>query len=326
MRKSLLSVFLSVTFLSPGAHAADPATSWPNKPVTMIVASAAGGSADVLTRIVFNQLAKEMDASFVIDNRPGAGGGIGMAAVKRADPSGYTIGYGNVNTLGVNPSLFKKLPYDANADFDAVGHMFSVYNILAVRPDHPAKDMASFIEYVRVNPGKFSYGAAGIGSSGHMAGELLKSIGKLDAMFVPYQGDPQSLQDLMGGRIDFSLSNSSVVMPLVATGKLRALAITSLKRIPMYPDIQTFDEAGLKGYENVSWGGVVVPKGTPVAVVAKLNEGLQKALKSEAVRESFAKLGATAGGGSPADFRNLIAAEQKKYKALIESAKIQKLD
>jgi tripartite-type tricarboxylate transporter receptor subunit TctC len=306
------------------ALAADAA--WPDKPVSFIVASAAGGSADVLSRIVFDELGKEMHAVFVIENRPGAAGNIGMAAVKRAAPNGYTIGYGNINTLAVNPALFKKLPYDATNDFEPVGHMFSVYNVLAVRADHPAKTLAQLVEIIKKNPGKLSWGAAGIGSSGHMGGELFKNMAKIDALFVPYQGDPASLQDLLGGRIDFSVSNSSVVAPLVASGKLRALAITSPKRLSMYPELPTFDESGFKGYENVSWGGVVVPKGTSADVIAKLNAGLQKALQSEAVRNAYAKLGATPGGGSPAQFRELIVREQKKYRDLIETAKIEKLD
>lgn len=326
MLKSMLTLVVGAAFLTQSGVAADGAAHWPDKPVTMIVSSAAGGSADVLSRIVFNQLAKEMNASFVIDNRPGAGGSIGMVAIKRGGTNGYTIGYGNINTLGVNPSLFKKLPYDANKDFEPVGQMFSVYNVLAVRPDFPAKTLAEFVEYVKAHPGKLSYGAAGIGSSGHMGGELLKAMTKADVQFIPYQGDPQSLQDLMGGRIDFSVSNSSVVMPLVATGKLRALGITSPKRVPFYPELQTFDEAGLKGYENISWGGVVVAKGTSPQIIAKLNEGLQKVLKSDAIRESFSKLGATPGAGSPEDFRGLIEREQKKYRDLIETAKIEKMD
>lgn len=310
---------------SPVVSAA-PSSPWPDKPVTFVVASAAGGSADVLSRIVFNQLAKEMNATFVVENRPGAAGGIGMAAVKRAAPNGYTLGYGNINTLAVNPAIFKKLPYDATNDFEPVGHMFSVYNVLAVRADHPAKTFAELIDFVKKSPGKLSYGAAGIGSSGHMGGELLKSMAKIDVQFVPYQGDPASLQDLMGGRIEFTVSNSSVVTPLIESGKLRALAITSRTRLPMYPDLPTFDESGLKGYENVSWGGVVVPKGTSADLIARLNEGMQKVLHSDSMHKDLAKLGATPGGGSPADFKQLIVREQKKYRDLVETAKIEKLD
>lgn len=326
MRKFLLFVAPLIGFIASPVHATDPADSWPDKPITVIVNSAAGGSADVLTRIVFNELAKELNTSFVIENRPGAGGTIAMSAIKRQKPDGYTLGYANVNTLSVNPSLFKHLPYDANKDFEPVGLMFNLYNVLAVRAEHPAKTATDLFSYAKENPGKLSYGASGIGTSGHIGGELLRSMANLDVQFVPYQGDPQSLQDLIGGRIEYSISNSSVVMPLVDSGKLRALAITSLKRVPLYPDLPTFDESGIKGYENVSWGGIVVPKGTPQSIVDKLNTSMNKALRTNAVQDPMSKLGAVAVPGSPEDFRTLINIEQIKYRNLIESAKIPKLD
>ncbi|MFJ1301181.1 Bug family tripartite tricarboxylate transporter substrate binding protein [Pseudomonadota bacterium AL_CKDN230030165-1A_HGKHYDSX7] len=326
MRKPLLSLAVLAGLIASPALAAESAQAWPSKPVTVIVNSAAGGSADVLTRIVFNELAKELNTSFVIENRPGAGGTIAMSAIKRQKPDGYTLGYANVNTLSVNPSLFKRLPYDPNKDFEPVGLMFNLYNVLAVRADHPAKSATELLSYAKDNPGKLSYGASGIGTSGHIGGELLRSMAKLDVQFVPYQGDPQSLQDLVGGRIEYSISNSSVVMPLVDSGKLRALAITSLKRVPLYPDLPTFDESGIKGYENVSWGGIVVPAGTPQPIVDKLNGAMNKVLRTDAVQGSMSKLGALAVPGSPEDFRTLIGTEQVKYRALIESANIPKLD
>lgn len=326
MKKSLLSIASLIGIVAMPAYAADPAASWPSRPVTVIVSSAGGGSADVLTRIVFNELAKELNASFVIENRPGAGGTIGTMVLKRAQPDGYTLGYGNVNTLGVNPSLFKQLPYDANKDFEPVGLMFNLYNVLAVRANHPAKTATDLLDYAKANPGQLSYGASGIGTSGHIGGELLNSMANLKVQFVPYQGDPQSLQDLIGGRIEYSVSNSSVVMPLVDSGKLRALAITSLQRVPLYPDLPTVDESGVKGYENVSWGGIVAPKGTPQSIVDKLNAAMNKVLVADAVRGPMSKLGAVTVPGSPEDFRKRIDSEQIKYRDLIDSANIPKLD
>lgn len=323
MKRFVLAIASLAGFLVLPGQAAEP---WPAKPVTVIVNSAAGGSADVLTRIVFNELAKELNASFVIENRPGAGGGIAMAAIKRSQPDGYTLGYANVNTLSVNPSLFKHLPYDANKDFEPVGTMFNLYNVIAVRADHPARTFAELLDYAKKNPGKLSYGASGIGTSGHIGGELLRSMANLDVQFVPYQGDPQCLQDLIGGRIEYSVSNSSVVMPLVASGKLRALAITSRARVPLYPDLPTLDESGIKGYENVSWGGIVFPRGTPQSAVDRLSTSMNKVLRSSAVQEPMSKLGAVTVIGSPADFRKLVHSEQIKYRDLIETAKIQKLD
>lgn len=323
MRNFLLSIASLIGCFALPAQAVD---AWPAKPVTVIVNSAAGGSADVLTRIVFNELAKELNANFVIENKPGAGGGIAMAAIKRSRPDGYTLGYANVNTLSVNPSLFKQLPYDPNKDFELVGTMFNLYNVVAVRADNPARTFADLQANAKKNPGKFSYGASGIGTSGHMGGELLRSMANLDVQFVPYQGDPQSLQDLLGGRIEYSVSNSSVIMPLVASGKVRALAITARGRVPLYPDLPTLDESGIKGFENVSWGGIVFPRGTPNALVERLNGAMNKVLRTAVVQDALGKLGAVAVIGSPADFRKLVLSEQVKYRDLIETAKIQKLD
>lgn len=318
---AVLFLIASACLATTSARAADD---WPGKPVTVIVASAAGGSADVLTRLVLNRLSAATGATFVIENRPGAAGSIGMTQIMRAKPDGYTLGYGNINTLAVNPALFNKLPYDANKDFVAVGRMFDVYNLLVVSADSPARSAADLIELAKSRPGGLSYGAAGIGSSGHMGGELFKHMAGIDTMFVPYNGDPASLSDLAGGRIDYSFTNASVAWPLVQSGKLRALAITSRQRVPFFPDLPTLAESGLAGYENVSWGGLVFPRGTPDAIVQKLSADLQKVLASDALRDDLAKLSARPGEGGREAFVRYIAAEQKKWADLITAAHIEK--
>lgn len=318
----LACYLLSSVFMAGGARAAD--TDWPSKSVTVIVASAAGGSADVLTRLILNHVAQDMHANFVIENRPGAAGSIGMSQIARAKPDGYTLGYGNINTLAVNPALFNKLPYDANKDFTVVGRMFDVYNLLVVRADSPYKSVADLIKAAKAKPGALSYGAAGIGSSGHMGGELFKHMAGVDALFVPYNGDPASLSDLAGGRIDYTFTNASVAWPLVQSGQLRALAITSLNRVPFFPDLPTLNESGLPGYENVSWGGLVFPRGTPDAIVDKLSAELQKVLASDSLHADLAKISSRAGEGGREDFVKYVAAEQKKWADLIESAHIEK--
>lgn len=326
MRRPLVHALLTVAALcaaAPAAHAAD--TKWPSQPVTVIVPSAAGGSADVLSRIILNHMAQDLSANFIVENRPGAAGNIGMGLVKRAPADGYTLGYGNITTLAVNPSLFTTLPYDAQKDFEPVGQMFNVYNLLVVRADSPAKTVADLIDLAKKSPGKLSYGAAGIGSSGQMAGELLKSMAGIDVMFIPYNGDPASLSDLAGGRIDYTLTNASVAYPLVQSGKLRALAITSKERVALYPNLPTLNESGLKGYENVSWGGLVFPKGTPRPIVDKLNAELNKVLQSDSLRTALANVSASPGAvGSPEDFQRFITSEQKKWSDVIETAHIEK--
>jgi tripartite-type tricarboxylate transporter receptor subunit TctC len=308
------------------AGSALAASDWPQRPVTFVVPSAAGGSPDVLSRLVTTQLSKQTGGTVVVENRPGAAGNIGINVIKRAPADGYTIGYGNINTLAVNRSLFKKLPYDVDQDLEPVIHMFDLYNVLIVPADSAAHSVADLIAMARKNPGRLSYGAPGVGTTGHMGGELFKSMAKIDVMFIPYNGGPAAIQDLLGGRIDYLFANSSEAGPLVKSGKVRALGVSSLKRLALFPDIPTLDESGLKGYETVAWGGVVAPRGTPQDVVQKINADIAQALKAPEVREGLATLGAEPAGGSPADFKKLIDRETAKWRDIIETAKIEKLD
>ena len=319
--RSLLAAAFLIFSTSQASYAV--AAEWPDKPITVIVPSAAGGSADVLTRLVLNRLAASMGATFVVENRPGAAGSIGMTQTARAQPDGYTLGYGNINTLAVNPALFNTLPYKVD-DFAVVGRMFDVYNLLVVNADAPIKSVADLVQAAKAKPGALSYGAASIGSSGHMGGELFKYQAGINTLFVPYTGDPASLADLAGGRLDYTFTNASVAWPLVQSGKLRALAITSRERVPFFPDLPTLAESGLPDYENVSWGGLVFPKGTPDAIVNKLSNALQEVLASQALKDDLAKLSARPGAGDREAFSRYIAAEQKKWAELIDSAKIEK--
>lgn len=324
MRKSFIAIcFLFSIAFTVTATGADKA-SWPDKPVTVIVPSAPGGSADVLTRLILNHVGKNMGANFVIMNRPGAAGSIGMSQIARAQPDGYTLGYGNINTLAVNPALFNKLPYDANNDFTFVGRIFDVYNLLVVSANSSYKTVSDLIKDAKTKPGVLSYGAGSIGSSGNMAGELFKHMADIDTLFVPYNGDPASLSDLSGGRISYTFTNASVAWPLVKSGKLRALAITSLERAPFFPDIPTLNESGLPGYENVAWGGLVFPRGTPDSIVKKLSIELQKSLASDSLTESLAKISSRPGDGGPAEFAKYVTAEQKKWDNLVKTAHIPK--
>ncbi len=303
------------------------AADWPgDRPVSFVVPSAAGGSPDVLSRLITNQLSKDLNSSFVIENRPGAAGNIGIMQIVRAQPDGHTIGYGNINTLAVNRGLFNKLPYDVDKDLAPIVHFFNIYNVLIVPADSPIKSVQELIDRAKANPGALSYGASGVGTTGHMGGELFKSLAKIDVLYVPYNSGPAALQDLLGGRLDFMFSNSSEAVPLVQSGRARALGVSSKKRLPLLPDVPTVDEAGVTGYETISWGGVVAPKNTPPDVVEKLNAAILKALKEPEVIRGLEALGAEPGGGTPADFQALIDAETEKWKRIIETAGISKLD
>jgi len=319
--RSLSAIALSTSLI--GAAVAGP---YPDKPITFIVPSAAGGSPDVLSRLITTQLARDTGATMVVENRPGAAGNIGIALVKRAAADGYTVGYGNINTLAVNRSLFKRLPYDVDKDLTPVAHLFDLYNALIVPADSPVKSVQDLIDLARKQPGRLSYGASGVGTTGHMGGELFKSMAKLDVMFIPYNGGPAAIQDLLGGRLDYLFVNTSEATPLVKSGKVRAIGVSSLKRLPLMPEVPTLDESGLKGYETVAWGGVVAPKGTPAEVVATLNAAIQKALQAPDVRTGLATLGAVPAAGSPDDFKQLIDRETVKWQKIIDNAGIEKLD
>lgn len=299
---------------------------FPEKPITFIVPSAAGGSPDVLSRLITTQIAKDTGATVVVENRPGAAGNIGVSQIKRAEADGYTIGYGNINTLAVNRSLFKKLPYDVDADLVPVGQILNIYNVLIVPAESPIKSVQDLIDRAKAAPGQLSYGASGVGTTGHMGGELFKSLANVDVMFIPYNGGPAAMQDLLGGRLDFTFVNTSEAVPLIKGGKVRALGVSSLKRLELLPEVPTLDESGVKGYEIIAWGGAVAPAGTPADVIAKLNADLNKALANPAVKKSLANLGAEPVGGSPEDFKKFIDVETTKWRNVIDTAKIEKLD
>jgi tripartite-type tricarboxylate transporter receptor subunit TctC len=319
-----LAGFAAATALCTAAPAA--LAGWPERPISFVVPSAAGGSPDVLSRVITNELAKVLNTPVVVENKPGAAGNIGLLQIINKPADGYTIGYGNVNTLAVNRALFKKLPYDVDRDLVPVAHAFDLYNVLIVPANSPYKTAGELMDAARKNPGKLSFGAPGVGTTGHMSGEVFRSMAKIDVLYVPYNGGPAALQDLMGGRTDFLFANSSEVVPLVAGGKVRALGVTSLKRLALLPNVPTLDESGLKGYGTVAWGGIVAPRNTPKPIIEKLNAAVQTALKAPAVREGLAKLGAVPAGGTPEQFKQMIDRETARWATIVENAKIEKLD
>lgn len=327
MHRTFTRLLGAAAFLAIMAGATTSANAaYPEKPIVFVVPSAAGGSPDVLSRLITTRMAKDTGANIVVENRPGAAGNIGISLIKRANADGYTIGYGNINTLAVNRSLFNKLPYDVDQDLTPVGQMFNIYNVLLVAADSPIKSVQDLIARAKAAPGRLSYGAPGVGTTGHMGGELFKSMAKVNIAFIPYNSGPASIQDLMGHRLDFTFANTSEVMPLIRSGKVRALGVSSLKRLPQLPEVPTLDESGLKGYETIAWGGIVVPKGTPAEIVKILNTELNKALESPEVQKSLSDLGAISAASTPEEFQRLIDTETSKWHNLIQSAGIEKLD
>lgn len=313
---------LGLMFGTQYSHAAD--SIWPTKTVTIVLPSTAGAASDVLTRAVAAELAKITGQAFIIDNRPGGAGVLALSKLKHSAPDGYTLSYGNINNLAVNPALFKQLAYDANRDFTPVGPMFTVPNLLVVRADSPYKTVADLIAAAKKSPGEMTWAASNLGSSGHMGGELFRKLAGIHTRFIPYNGDPQTLTDLIGGQLTYTFTNATVAYPMVASGKLRALAITTSQRSAMAPSVPTLAESGLKGYENGAWGGLIAPSGTPKAVIMRMSEVLNTAMRAPAVQAALQKSFAMPTPGTQQEFSAYIAKEQRKWAQVIESSGIEK--
>jgi tripartite-type tricarboxylate transporter receptor subunit TctC len=312
---SLLVTALMITGAAFCAHA-----EYPERPIRLIISSAAGGSPDVVTRILAAELVKQMGQQIIIDNRPGAAQTIGTEMVVRATPDGYTIGYANVVTLAINKSLLPKQPYDPDKDLVLVGQFLSTYNMLAVTNSLPVKSVKELIEYARRNPGKLLNASGGNGTTGHLGGELFKIMTGTQIVHVPYKGSPQGISDLIGGQVQLMFDNLTSISPYVKSGKLRGIGVSSLTRSPIFPDIPTIAEAGVPGYETNAWGGIVVPVATPRAIVTKLNAEINQALRSPTVKERYAAIEAEPVGGTPEAFAAFVKKETVKWADVVRKS------
>jgi len=293
---------------------------YPERPIRLIISSAAGGSPDVVTRILAAELVKQMGQQIIIENRPGAAQTIGTDIVVRATPDGYTIGYANVVTLAINKSLLPKQPYDPDKDLVLVGQFLSTYNLLTVTNSLPAKSVKELIAYARQNPGKLLNASGGNGTTGHLGGELFKIMTGTQIVHVPYKGSPQGIADLMAGQVHLMFDNLTSISPHVRAGKLRGLGVSSLKRSAIFPDIPTISEAGVPGYETNAWGGIVVPVGTPRPIVMKLNAEINKALQSPTLKERYASIQAEPVGGTPEQFAAYVKKETSKWAEVVRKS------
>lgn len=292
---------------------------YPERPIRLIISSAAGGSPDVVTRILAAELTKQMGQQIIIDNRPGAAQTIGTEMVVRASPDGYTIGYANVVTLAINKSLLPKQPYDPDKDLVIVGQFLSTYNLLCVTNSLPAKTVKDLIDYAKKNPGKLLNASGGNGTTGHLGGELFKIMTGTQIVHVPYKGSPQGITDLISGQVHLMFDNLTSISPHVKGGRLRGLGVSSLKRSPIFPDIPTIAET-VPGYETNAWGGLVVPVGTPRAIVTKLNAEVNKALQSPTLRERYAQIEAEPVGGTPEQFAAFVKKETAKWAEVVKKS------
>ena len=299
-----------------------PAQDWPTKPITIVVPFVAGGTTDIVARIIAQPLSERLHQSIVIENVGGGGGTIGAGNAARAQPDGYTIFMATVaHTMA--PGIYKKLSYDFEKDFDPITIAASVPNILIVNPSLPVKTVAELIAYIKANPGKVNYGSAGIGSTEHMSGALFRSLAGLDIVHVPYRGGAPMLGDLVAGHIQMSIETSGAATPFIQAGQVRALAVSPAKRSALFPELPTLAESGLTGYDVTTWYGVLVPKGTPQPIRDKLYAELVQVLKSPDVVARLRDIGAEPGGEPPAQFAAFIHAETEKWIKLAKDAGIQ---
>ncbi len=318
MLKLSLPVAAATALLACGIASAQ---AYPSRPVRLLVPSAPGGSPDINARELANELSKQMGQQVVVENRPGASGIIGYELLVRATPDGYTLGYIS-NFIATNPSLYAKLPYDFARDFVPVIHYFSGLNVLTVSPSLPVRSVKELIEHARANPGKLSFGSSGIGATPHLSMELFKSMTSTTIVHVPYKGTQQAVSDLIGGQIDILCDNMASLLPLVRSGRLRALGVTSLKRSAALPELPTLDEAGIPGFELTGWSGFAVPAGAPRDIVLRLNAEINKALTSPTVIKGIASRGGTPLGGTPEQFAEHVRKETEKLGKLIRTVGI----
>jgi tripartite-type tricarboxylate transporter receptor subunit TctC len=321
LRKSFLAALAGTAaglalLAAPPASAAD----YPHQPLTLVVPFPAGGPTDGMARLLAQKLGDRLGQQVVVDNRGGAGGGIAAQVVAAAAPNGYTLFFGTTGTLAINPSLYAKLPYHPVRDFAPISLMATTMNVLVARPDLGAKTLPELIALAKARPGKLVYGSAGNGSSNHLSGELLKSMAGIDTVHAPYRGSAPALLDLMGGRIDFMFDTVAQQTQNIATGKVRAIAVTGPQRSPLLPEVPTADEAGLKGFDVTIWFGVLAPAATPAPIVERLNREIVAVMGSEEMRRRMQADGAQARTSTPAEFAALIRDDTAKWAPVVKAS------
>jgi len=310
------------TLAMTGTALAQDLAGYPSRPVRMVIPFAPGGTADTVGRIVSDKLSMGLGKPVVLDNRPGANSIVGGEILAKSNPDGHTI---LVVAAGfaVNPSLVKKLPYDTLRDFAPVGLAGIGPYLLVVHPSVPAKTVPELIAWAKARPGQVSYGSTGVGSPPHLSGELLRAMAGLDLVHVPYKGGGAALPDILAGRIQLFFGTVATFATHIRAGKVVAIAMTTPKRSPAMPEIPTFDESGLKGYNVTGWYGILAPGKTPPTIVTRLNRELQNVLADGEIKKRFAQAGIEPSPGTPADFAALIRAEIPKWAKVMKAAGIE---
>jgi tripartite-type tricarboxylate transporter receptor subunit TctC len=321
-RRAAAGIVIALTIALAASTVVATAQTYPTKPIKLVVPFAPGGPADVIGRIIGQQLNIILGQNLVVENRGGAGGTIGARFAATAEPDGYTLMFANTSTLSINPAVYHHLDYDPAKAFAPVALVGTTSNILVVNSGLPVKTVAELIAYGKANPGKLSYATPGVGTPPHMIAELFKLRTGLDITHVPYKGGGSSTQDVVSGQVQMTFENPAVALPLVLAGRVRALAVTSDMRNPRIPDVPTLSET-IPDFVSVSFTGMVAPAGVPPAITAKLNAAVNESLKTPAVQPTLAQLSVDAKPGSAADFGMFLAKEREKWLAVARAAKIQ---
>lgn len=320
-RRTLIAASLSALALGAIILPAQAEDKWPSKPITYVVPFPAGGTTDILARLIGQKLGPALGTTVIIDNRPGAGGNIGSEMVSRAAPDGYTIMGGTISSHSINASLYK-LSYDPLKSFAPITLIGTNANVLVVNPASPVKSVKELIAVAKAKPGSLSFASAGNGTSQHLSAELFKTMTGIDMVHIPYKGSAPAIQDVIGGQVPLMFDTTVVAGPFIQSGKVRPLAVTSAKRVASLPDVPTMAEAGVPGYEVVSWQAMFAPAGTPPAIVQRLQTEVAAILKQPDVQERLAKLGVEPSGMAPQQLAEFQAAEIAKWAKVVKVANV----
>jgi tripartite-type tricarboxylate transporter receptor subunit TctC len=299
------------------------AQNYPARAITLVIPFAPGGSTSIVGRAIADKLSEGLGEKVVVDNRPGAGGTVGTKAVAKSDPDGYTLLLGYTGTLAIGPSLYKNLGYDPRKDFAPIGMIGNAPNSLVVHPSFPAKTVAELVAHAKANPDKVNFGSAGAGTASHITGEYFARAAGIKLVHIPYKGTGPALTDLLGGHIPMAFAPIPASHPNVSAGRLRALAVTSMTRSGLLPDVPTMIEAGLSGFDASLYYGLVAPSGTPRPIIDRLNKALRDALASDEVKKQLGNDGTEITPGTPEDYAGFIDKDEKKWSQLVKASGVE---
>ena len=321
--KSVVWRLLAATMvLSASANAVAQSANWPTRPIRLLVGFAPGGGTDIVGRALAIKMSEVLGQPVVVENRPGASGTIAADITAKAAPDGYTLLMGHSNSNAIAPFVLQNVPYDAATDFTPITYVGYVPNVLVVNPGIPAKTVAELVALCKANPGKYTYASSGIGSTQHLAGALFAKITNVDINHIPYKGSGQAIVDLVAGQVSMNFDTMPPVLEQVKAGKLRALAISTPQRVPQLPDVPTFSEVGINGFDVTNWYSVMGPKGMPRDIVMKINAAVQAAMSDPKIRPQLEAQGVQFGSGTPEEFARFIKAELTKYQKLVKDLNV----